>query len=82
MKRPTLDIMRVDDLEHIHMLNKHIDYLEAEKKEKIFEIEFGKHLATKIKVTDSGIEIIGAIDGWGNGVPNSEIKVKQQNQDT
>ena len=38
-----------------------------------YQIDFGNHLRCKIKVTDNGIEVEGAINGWGDGVPLDEV---------
>ena len=40
-----------------------------------YQIDFGNHLRCKIKVTDNGIEVEGAINGWGDFVPLSEIVI-------
>jgi hypothetical protein len=40
-----------------------------------YQIDFGNHLRCKIKVTDAGIEVEGAMNGWGNGVPLSEVVI-------
>jgi hypothetical protein len=40
-----------------------------------YQIDFGLHLRCKIKVTDKGIEVEGAMNGWGDGVPLSEVVV-------
>jgi hypothetical protein len=40
-----------------------------------YQIDFGNHLRCKIKVTDNGIEVEGAINGWGDGVPLDEVVV-------
>ena len=40
-----------------------------------YQIDFGNHLRCKIKVTDNRIEVEGAINGWGDGVPLSEVVV-------
>ena len=40
-----------------------------------YQIDFGNHLRCKIKVTDNGIEVEGAINGWGDEVPLSEVVV-------
>jgi len=40
-----------------------------------FQIDFGNHLRCKIKLTDNGIEVEGAMNGWGDGVPLSEVVV-------
>jgi len=43
---------------------------------KVYEIEFGEHLKTMIKVDENNIVIEGAINGWGDNVPNHETKVQ------
>lgn len=40
-----------------------------------YQIDFGNHLRCKIKVTDAGIEVEGAMNGCGNGVPLSEVVI-------
>ena len=40
-----------------------------------YQIDFGNHLRCKIKVTYNGIEVEGAINGWGDGVPLNEVVV-------
>jgi len=40
-----------------------------------YQIDFSNHLRCKIKVTDSGIEVESAMNGWGDGVPLSEVVV-------
>lgn len=40
-----------------------------------YQIDFGNHLRCKIKVTDNGIEVEGAINGWGDFVPLDEVVV-------
>jgi hypothetical protein len=40
-----------------------------------YQIDFGNHLRCKIKVTDNGIEVEGAMNGWGDGIPLSEVVV-------
>lgn len=40
-----------------------------------YQIDFGNHLRCKIKVTDNGIEVEGAMNGWGDVVPLSEVVV-------
>jgi hypothetical protein len=42
---------------------------------KDYQIDFGNHLRTQIKVSNNKIQVEGAINGWGNGVPLNEIKV-------
>ncbi len=40
-----------------------------------YQIDFGNHLRCNIKVTDNGIEVEGAINGWGDFVPLDEVVV-------
>ena len=40
-----------------------------------YQIDFGNHLRCKIKVTDKGIEVEGAMNGWGDGIPLDEVIV-------
>ena len=40
-----------------------------------YQIDFGNHLRCKIKVNDNRIEVEGAINGWGDGVPLSEVVI-------
>ena len=42
-----------------------------------YEIEFGNHLAAGIEIIDNIPTVYGAVNGWGNGVPISEIKIKK-----
>lgn len=40
-----------------------------------YQIDFGNHIRCKIKVTNNGIEVEGAMNGWGDDVPLSEVVV-------
>jgi hypothetical protein len=40
-----------------------------------YQIDFGNHLRCKIKVTDNKIEVEGAMNGWGDGVPLDEVVI-------
>ena len=40
-----------------------------------FEIDFGNHLRCRVKVTNNVIEVEGAMNGWGDGVPLSEVVI-------
>jgi hypothetical protein len=42
-----------------------------------YQIDFGNHLRCKIKVTDNGLEVEGVMNGWGDGVPLSEVVVAE-----
>ena len=44
-----------------------------------YQIYFGIHLKCKIKVTDNGIEVEGAMNGWGDRVPLDEVVVVEEN---
>jgi hypothetical protein len=45
------------------------------KAEREWILEFGNHLQAHIKVTPEGIEVIRAVNGWGDSVPLSEVKI-------
>ena len=40
------------------------------------QITFGNHFKTKFRIVDNRIEILDAINGWGDNVPKEEIKVE------
>ena len=42
---------------------------------KTYEIDFGGNLKCKIRVCGSELEVEAAMNGWGNGIPCSEISV-------
>ena len=42
---------------------------------KIYNIQFGSHLACMIEVTDFGLQVKAAMDGWGNSIPLNDITV-------
>lgn len=46
---------------------------------RLYQIDYGNHLRCKIKVTDKGIDVEGAVNGWGDGVPLSEIIITPLN---
>ena len=48
----------------------------AELPTKKYEIDFGTHLRCGIEVTNNELNILGAIDGWGNGVSKDLIVIK------
>lgn len=58
-----------------------LDQLRAENEKLreclMFEISFGNHLQCKIEVKNGHIEVKDAINGWGDNVPLSEIKIEQ-----
>ena len=45
------------------------------KEVKRYQVDFGSNLRAIIKVSDNKIEIKNAIDGWGNPVMLSQIKI-------
>lgn len=46
-----------------------------------YQIDFGNHLRCRIKVTDKGIEVEGAMNGWGDGVPLDQVVIADVNDD-
>lgn len=42
---------------------------------KTYEIDFGGNLKCKIRVCGNELEVEAAMNGWGNGIPCSEISV-------
>ena len=42
---------------------------------RFYQIDFGNHLRCKVKAVNNKIEVEGAINGWGDGVPLSEVVV-------
>ena len=44
-----------------------------------YQIDFGNHLRCKLKITDGKIEVEGAINGWGEGVPLDEVVILKLN---
>ena len=50
---------------------------EAELVEKTYQIDFNGNVLTSIKVVDNKIEILGAINGYGNGINVSDIKIEE-----
>ena len=46
-----------------------------------YEIDFNGQFKTKIQVASDSINILGAMNGYGNGVPKSDIKINKLKQD-
>jgi hypothetical protein len=44
---------------------------------KKYEIDFGTHLRCGIDVTNNELNILGAMDGWGNGVSKDVVVIKE-----
>lgn len=40
-----------------------------------YNIDFGNHLRCGIKIVGNTVEVIGAVNGWGDGVPLSDIAI-------
>lgn len=47
--------------------------------EEEYEISFGNHLQCGVRITNGSIEVIGAVNGWGDGVPLTDIIIKRLN---
>ena len=47
---------------------------------RMYEIQYGDGLKTKIEVSDSGIKVIAAVDGWGISVDDNEITIQSLSQ--
>ena len=45
------------------------------------EIDFGGACKCKIIVYNNKIEVVAAMDGWGNGISNSDISITNLNQE-
>lgn len=52
------------------------DFVNNSKAMKDGEIRFGNHLKAYFKIVDNKIEILDAVNGWGDNVPKEEIKVE------
>lgn len=59
--------------------NIQLNELEDKKQHAIVEIDFGNHLKATLKIIDNNIEVLGAINGWGDGVNQDEIKIEYLN---
>lgn len=51
---------------------------EAELVEKTYQIDFNGNVLTSIKVVDNKIEILGAMNGYGNGINVSDIIIIEE----
>ena len=58
-----------------HIVKLHNQALQSES-ERMYEIEFDRGLKTVIQVTDSGIKIISAVDGWGCNIEDEFITIQ------
>lgn len=43
-----------------------------------YQIDFGQHMRTTITVRKDRLEIHGGLDGWGNVVPDAQIKITEK----
>ena len=41
----------------------------------VYEVDFDGNIKAKIRVTGNGIEVIEAMDGWGNAVPLNLVNI-------
>lgn len=44
---------------------------------KNYEVDFSNHLMAGIQIVNGEIKIVGAVDGWGNGVTKDAITIKE-----
>jgi len=44
---------------------------------KNYEVYFSNHLRAGIQIVENEIKIVGAVDGWGNGVTKDAITIKE-----
>ncbi len=44
---------------------------------KIYEIDFGGNVRVRINVIDNKIEVEAAINGWGDDIPLSDIRIEE-----
>lgn len=42
-----------------------------------YEIDFGTHCRAGIDITNNEPKVIGAMNGWGDGISLSDIKIKK-----
>jgi len=66
---------KVSDFEMYYKIIELIQSLQPES-ERMYEIEFDRGLKTVIQVTDSGIKIISAVDGWGCNIEDEFITIQ------
>ena len=46
----------------------------------VFNIDFGGHVMAGLKIINGEIEVVGAINGYGNGISTDEIIITKFNQ--
>ena len=46
----------------------------------VFNIDFGGHVMVGLKIINGEIEVVGAINGYGNGISTDEIRITKSNQ--
>ena len=47
----------------------------SENQVSFYQIDFGNHLRCKLQICNNQVTVIGAVNGWGNGVPLYEVKI-------
>jgi hypothetical protein len=52
------------------------DFANNSEEMKEVQITFGNHLKAHFKIVDNKIEILDAVNGWGDNVQTTEIKVE------
>lgn len=45
----------------------------------VFNIDFGGHVMAGLKIINGEIEVVGAINGYGNGISTDEIRITKYN---
>ena len=51
----------------------------ADVSSRFYQIDFGNHMRCKLKITDGKIEVEGAVNGWGDGVPLEQVVILELN---
>ena len=46
----------------------------------VFNIDFGGHVMAGLKIINGEIEVVGAMNGYGNGISTDEIRITKSNQ--
>jgi hypothetical protein len=42
-----------------------------------YGITFGAHLQCKVKISNNNLEVVGAVNGWGDSVPLTDITIEK-----
>jgi len=79
---PKSENLKTSDFEIYHFLTAQIGIIESEserlKAESEWTIDFDGKLMAGIKIVDGELSIVGAMDGYGNGISISKIVIKPQ----